>query len=113
MSEGLREFAQRLVSELNKIVDDNIKVDKDLWIVYDVNQKELDMSIYHKHKLGYSLFFGGKLETVFVKMVYEKVEGYNCDVLNVVITLKDNLGITHLNTHIQAIANLIKSLIEM
>jgi hypothetical protein len=113
MNEGLREFAQRLTIELDKIVNDNIKIDSDLWIVYDVYQNELDMSFFVKHRIGHSLYFDGKLETVFIKIVYEKVEGYNCDALNMVITLKDNLGITHLNTHVNEIAFFIKSLIEM
>lgn len=113
MNEGLREFANKLVNELDKIVDDSIKIDRDLWITYDVYQNDLDMSFCIKHRLGYSLYFSGKLKTIFVKMIYEKVDGFNCDELNIVITLKDNLGITHLNTHISEIANLIKCLIEM
>jgi hypothetical protein len=113
MNEGLKEFAQKLTIELDKIVNDDIKIDSDLWIVYDVYQNELDMSFFVKHRMGHSLYFGGKLETVFIKIVYEKVEGHNCDALNMVITLKDNLGITHLNTHVNEIAFFIKSLIEM
>lgn len=113
MNKELREFAQRLVDKLDRIVDNSIKIDRDLWIVYDVYQNDLDMSFFVKHRMGHSLYFGGKLETVFIKIVYEKVEGHNCDGLNVVITLKDNLGITHLNTHVNEIASFIKSLIEM
>jgi hypothetical protein len=113
VNQELRGFAQRLIAELDKIVDNNIKVDGDLWIAYDVYENDLDMSFFVKHRLGHSLYFSGKLETIFIKIVYEKVEGYGCDMLNIVITLKDNLGITHLNTHTSEIAFFIKSLIEM
>jgi len=113
MNDALRMFMYNLRKELDKIIDDSIKIDSDLWITYSVGEKVIDMSIYIKHKLGYSLYFCGMLETQFVKILYEKVEAGNSDALNVSILLRDNLGITHLNTHIQAIANLIKSLIEM
>jgi hypothetical protein len=109
MSEELREFVQRLISELDKIVDDK----EDLWITYDICKNDLDMSFFVKHRKRRSLYFGGKLETVFVKIVYEKVEGHNCDVLNMIITVKDNLGITQLNMHVNEIALFVRSLIEM
>jgi len=113
MNSGLREFMFELAKNLDKIIDDGVKADNDLWFTYNTHDNEVDINIFCKHKLGYTLYFSGQLDTEYITISYQKMESNYCDVLYVTILLKENIGITHLNTHIQAIANLIKSLIEM